>query len=113
MDFTPFLNYGIELLAVVLVAIAGFAYRKLASRFDWLDELDADVVVEDYIERAIAHGKKKAKAFAEKKGKNVDLGQPEVVDTMVNYIMERAPKALKKVGFTRDRVRELLLERLE
>lgn len=112
MDFTPVLDYGIELLAAVLVAIAGFAYRKLAARVDWLDELDADEVVDDYVARAVDYGKKKARAYADKKNE-VDLGQPDIVEDMVSYVIARAPGALKKTGFTKSRVRELILERLE
>lgn len=58
------------------------------------------------------YGRKKAKAYAKEKGE-IDLGQPDIVEDMVGYVMAKAPRALGKIGFSKSRVRELILERLE
>ncbi len=112
MDFTEPLFYLIALIGAGLVGAASAMYKRLAERFNWLDELDADEVIDEYVYKGIQWGKTHLRELAEKHAKDVDLGAPEVIDDIVNWVMPKTPKAASKLGYNKEYVRELVESRI-
>jgi len=108
MDFTELLFYVISVLGAVAVVFLRAVYTRLTERYDWLDELDADKVVEEYIMKGVMYAESHLVELAEKYGKNVDIKSPEIVQEVVSYVMAYAPKALKKLGFSEEYLTDLV-----
>ena len=113
MDFTEPLFYVIVLIGAGVIGALSATYKRLTERFDWLDELDADNVVDEYIYKGIRWAKSHLKELTEKHGKEVDLNAPEVIEDIVNWIIPKIPKALSKLGFNKEYIRDLVESYIE
>ncbi len=102
------LVYFIGLLATGAVALLGLLYKRLAERYDWIDELAADEVVDEYIMKGVMHVKAHLIELTEKYGKEIELNSKEGIQEVVKYVMSYAPKAIQKLGFTEEYVTDLV-----
>ena len=109
MDFTPLLNHLVEILAVIITGLVGLGYRVLAKRFQWLDEMDGDKVVDEYVGKGIKWAKHQAKAWGKEHGE-IDLNTPEAIDQVVNYVVKKAPDAMRKAGFGPEDIRDKIID---
>lgn len=110
IDLSPILGVGIDLLAVVLMALGGWALAKLGRKFG----LEADDQVRVYLNEALERGVGWAKEQARKRAE--DFARIEVrnqaVAEVANYVIERVPSAVKHFGLDRARVESLIEARL-
>jgi len=108
MDFTEPLFYVISVLSTVAVSTLIMFYNKLAKRYDWLDEISSDDIVNEYIMKGVMYAKSRLNELAEEHGKDVDIHSSEATQEILQYVVDNAPKALKKVGFSEDYLLKLI-----
>lgn len=110
IDFTPIIDVGIDVLALILMAIGTWALAKLGRKFG----LEADDQVRVYLGEALVGGIGWAKEQARKRSQ--DIARIEVRSRLVaeasNYVIERVPDAVNRFGLDRDRIEKLVEARL-
>lgn len=110
IDVTPVLNLGIDLLALVLMALGSWAIARLGRKFG----LEADDQIRVYLGEALVSGIGWAKEQARKRSQ--DMARIEVRNKLAaeaaGYVIERVPDAVKRFGLDRQRIEKLIEARL-
>jgi len=99
------ISYVLKLLAAAVVAVAGVFVKR------YLGDAAAARVME-LVKTGVGYAKKAAKRKLGNVAKGVDFDN-EVVDQAFKFVMERAPKWLKRAGITEGFLRELIEGELE
>ena len=110
IDLTPILNIAVDLLAVVLMTLGGWAVARLGRKFG----LEADDQVRVYLNEALASGIGWAKERAKSKGEDfatIEVRSQAVADA-ANYVIERVPAAVRHFKLDEARVRQMIEARL-
>lgn len=111
IDLSPILTDVIQALAVLLLALGSWAIKKLMTKLG----LEHDDKIRGYLEEALLNGIE----FAKKKAGDAaqSLHSIEVKDKVVadaaNYVAKGVPDALRHFGITDERLKEMLLARLQ
>lgn len=111
IDFTPVVNYGIELLiGGVLAPLLGWGVHRGARAL----RISEDDRIRAYLDAALVNALEFGREVLLQQGK--DLGQVEVrnqlVEEAARYVMPRVPDALRRFGISPDNLRGLLVARL-
>lgn len=110
IDLTPVLDAGIDLLALVLMALGSWAIARLGRKFG----LESDDRIRVYLGEALVSGIGWAKEQARKRSE--DIAHVEVRNKLVaeaaGYVIERVPGAVNRFGLDRQRIEKLIEARL-
>jgi len=104
MGYEEPLFYVVSIVSASLIVILKMFYNRMRDRFDWLDEIASDDVVNEYIVKGVMC----VKARLLEEGEKVDISSFAFVEEVLQYVVFNAPKALKKVGFTDDYLKKLI-----
>ena len=100
IEIGPFYDYILEIAAAVLTAAGVYVARKIGKRFDWLDADDAADTVERYVSMGID-------AVRGWLGEEIDASDNESVNQIVQWVVDRAPKAMEAAGLSADDIRNM------
>lgn len=110
IDLSPILNLGIDLLAVVLMALGTWALARLGRKFG----LESDDRIRVYLDEALMRAVDWAKEKARQRGE--DLAVIEVrhkaIAEAANEVIARVPDAVRHFGLDEARVTKLIESRL-
>ena len=108
VNFQPLLSQGMEILGMVLLALASWAATWLARKLK-LDSLAPEL--ERIVEEGVKYGTNKLKRLASDKGK-VDV-QSEIAAEALGYVTRNGPKAMKALGYSQEQIRDKILSRIK
>ena len=110
IDFTPVLDMGIDLLAVVLMGLGTWALAKLGRKFGLEADDQIRLVLQEALEKGVGYARERAREQGD------DFARIEVRNaaaaTAANYVIGRVPQAAAHFGLNEDGLRELVRARL-
>jgi len=112
VDLSPLLLQLLSVVGVAVLAIAGWAVKKVADKFG----LENDAKIREYllsaVERGVEFGKHKAEEkLGDANWAKIDV-KNELVASAAGYVLKKVPDALKKFKLTEDDVKDLILSKL-
>lgn len=111
IDLAPILDVVLQGLVVLITTLIGWGITKLTKKYN----LDIDEKYREHlygsIEKAINYGTAVAKEKLKHKTE-IDV-RNAILAEATNYVLKGIPPTLKKLKLTEDRLRELVLAKLE
>jgi len=112
VDLMPAIDYVLKLLAGVVVPVLIFLItRELNRRFKVQLSAEHKANLQDALERATSYGIGKVRQVAG------DIAKIEVKNKLVaesaNYAIARVPDAVAYFGYSEEKIKEMILSRLE
>lgn len=100
VNLAPLLNYGLELLAMIFMALGSWAASWLAQKFK-LDSLEPELdrIINEGVRFARRHVKS---LLGDQVGVQVDN---EIAGKALQYVADNGPKTAKKLGYTTEQLR--------
>lgn len=105
IDFTPILNYVAEIAIAVLTPVILYLVKRAADRIGMEIGDGAAATVERYVEFGI-------EAIADRVTANQSVTDNSTVESMVQWVSDHAPKAMRESGLSASDVRSLIRRRL-
>lgn len=110
LDFAPLVEAALSLLLAVLSALAYWVGAVVRTRFKFAADFDAGQILDTAIHRGIDYARK---AIIGADGKMTIQVSNAIVAIAARYVMDKLPETIQHFGFTEDKVRELILARLD
>ncbi len=108
VDLTPVIDYGVQVLTGVLVAVASGAVAMIGRKFKIAGDIADEIHATEKLERAIQLGFNYARRKTGFEISKIEV-KSKLVAMAIEYILPKIPNALKKLGISP----ESLAERIE
>lgn len=106
----PIISYAVEILAVVLMAVGSWGIKTFADNLG----LDKEGKLVDFLNGALDEAVHAARKRLQESGNDTDVTiRNEAVGEAVQYVVDMAPKTLKKLGYDSAKVRRMIENRLD
>jgi len=100
VNLAPLMNYGVEILGMVLMALGSWAASWLAHKFK-LDSLEPEL--DRIITEGVRFARRQVKGLVGNQvGVHVDN---EIAGKALQYVADNGPKTAKKLGYTPEQLR--------
>jgi hypothetical protein len=110
IDFAPLVEMALTLLGTVLSAVAVWVGAVVRQRFKWAGDFDAGQILDSAIHRGIQYARN---LIIGADGKMTVQVSNAIVAMAARYVMDKLPETVEHFGLTEDRVREMILARLD
>lgn len=113
IDLAPYIPVVLEVLAGIVLALAGWAVKRFATKMG----LESDEKIRTYLMQAITAAVTYGKNKAVEELNDADWTKLEVKDVLLaqaaSYVITRVPGAVKKFKLNEQDIKDLVLARLE
>jgi hypothetical protein len=110
IDFAPLVEAALSLLLAALTALSYWVGSVIRTRFKFAADFDAGQILDAAIHRGIDYARK---TIIGADGKMTIQTSNAIVAYAARYVIDKLPETIEHFGFTEEKVRELILARLD
>lgn len=110
IDLAPLMEAALTLLGTILSAVALWVGAAIRTKFKFAADFDAGQILDAAIHRGIDYARK---TIIGADGKMTVQVSNAIVALAVRYVVDKLPDTLRHFGLTEDKLREMILSRLD